>query len=86
MARVRSTDRRCSFCGKEEHRVSRLVAGPGVYICDRCVALCNEVLASGPRPEPPAPSASGRRAVPDLPLAVRTWLRNLFRATAPSAG
>lgn len=37
---------RCSFCGKGEDRVRRLVAGPGVFICDHCVQLCNEVLQS----------------------------------------
>jgi hypothetical protein len=34
----------CSFCGKPNTEVERLVAGPGVYICDECVGLCNEVL------------------------------------------
>lgn len=37
---------RCSFCGKGKDRVRRLVAGPGVFICDQCVHLCNEVLQS----------------------------------------
>jgi ribosomal protein L37AE/L43A len=37
---------RCSFCGKAEDKVRRLVAGPGVFICDQCVQLCNEVLES----------------------------------------
>ena len=58
MARVRSREKRCSFCGKAEYQVSRLVAGPGVYICDKCVELCNEVLAGrGPGHGPPAPPA-----------------------------
>jgi len=35
----------CSFCGKSQHEVSCLVAGPGVYICDECVGACNEVIA-----------------------------------------
>jgi ribosomal protein L37AE/L43A len=34
----------CSFCGKGESQVRRLVAGPGIYICDQCVYLCEEVL------------------------------------------
>ncbi len=34
----------CSFCGKEQEEVSRLVAGPGVFICDECVQLCNAIL------------------------------------------
>ncbi|HEU5471374.1 MAG TPA: ClpX C4-type zinc finger protein [Actinophytocola sp.] len=37
----------CSFCGLPKHKVSKLVAGPGVYICDQCVALAHEV---GPDP------------------------------------
>lgn len=35
---------RCSFCGKTEHQVRRIVSGPGIYICDGCVYLCLEVL------------------------------------------
>jgi len=35
---------RCSFCGKGEDKVRRLIAGPGVFICDGCVRLCTEVL------------------------------------------
>jgi len=35
---------RCSFCGKGQHDVGKLVAGPGVYICDECVELCNDIV------------------------------------------
>ena len=35
---------RCSFCGKDQSQVRKLVAGPGVYICDQCIDLCQEVL------------------------------------------
>ncbi|MBE7411670.1 MAG: ATP-dependent Clp protease ATP-binding subunit ClpX [Leptospiraceae bacterium] len=38
----------CSFCGKEQDSVKRLVAGPGVYICDECIALCTEIIADDP--------------------------------------
>lgn len=57
---------KCSFCGKSQEQVRKLIAGPGVYICDECVDLCNEILdeelletngaapsAQQPRPEPP---------------------------------
>ncbi len=58
---------KCSFCGKSQEQVRKLIAGPGVYICDECVDLCNEILdeeliehntssaaaAPAPRPEPP---------------------------------
>ncbi len=36
---------RCSFCGRPQSEVRRLIAGPGVYICDSCVALCNDILS-----------------------------------------
>jgi ATP-dependent Clp protease ATP-binding subunit ClpX len=35
---------KCSFCGKSQEQVRKLIAGPGVYICDECVELCNEIL------------------------------------------
>ena len=35
----------CSFCGKNQDEVQRLIAGPEVYICDECVSLCNEIIA-----------------------------------------
>lgn len=39
----------CSFCGKAQDEVRRLVAGPGVYICDECISLCNEIIAEEPQ-------------------------------------
>jgi hypothetical protein len=85
---------RCSFCGKDPDQVKRLVAGPGVYICDKCIKLCYEVLASdagpgsevlasdaGPPCEPPAgPTQPPRR---DWRMVVRRWLRILFHSAAP---
>ena len=35
---------KCSFCGKSQEQVRKLVAGPGVYICDECIELCNEII------------------------------------------
>jgi ATP-dependent Clp protease ATP-binding subunit ClpX len=35
----------CSFCGKSQHEVKKLIAGPTVYICDECIALCNDIIA-----------------------------------------
>jgi ATP-dependent Clp protease ATP-binding subunit ClpX len=51
---------KCSFCGKSQEQVRKLIAGPGVYICDECVDLCNEILdeelfdssAAVPQPSP----------------------------------
>ena len=34
----------CSFCGKSQRQVKKLIAGPGVYICDECIDLCNEII------------------------------------------
>ena len=39
---------RCSFCGKHQDQVRRMIAGPGVYICDECVSLCMEAMGSEP--------------------------------------
>ena len=57
---------KCSFCGKSQEQVRKLIAGPGVYICDECVELCNEILdeelleANSP-PPPPQRSENGKR-------------------------
>ncbi|MBV9592679.1 MAG: AAA family ATPase, partial [Actinobacteria bacterium] len=46
MARVGETGDllKCSFCGKSQKQVKKLIAGPGVYICDECIDLCNEII------------------------------------------
>ena len=35
----------CSFCGKNQKEVKKLIAGPTVYICDECIGLCNDIIA-----------------------------------------
>ncbi|ONH32758.1 ClpX C4-type zinc finger protein [Pseudofrankia asymbiotica] len=40
----------CSFCSKDKAAVTKLVAGPGVYICNECVDLCNMIIAEEPAP------------------------------------
>ena len=35
---------RCSFCGKSQEEVKKLIAGPSVYICEECIELCNEIM------------------------------------------
>ena len=52
----------CSFCGKSQHEVKKLIAGPSVFICDECIDLCNEII----RDELPA-SEEGKAARGDLP-------------------
>jgi ATP-dependent Clp protease ATP-binding subunit ClpX len=52
---------KCSFCGKSQKQVKKLIAGPGVYICDECIELCNEIIEeefSGT--EEPLPSSRSR--------------------------
>ena len=67
---------KCSFCRKGQDRVQRLIAGPGVYICDECIELCNEILAEGP--PPPAPV----ERVPRLRERLAAFVRTLRPATA----
>ena len=40
----------CSFCRRDDDKVEKLIGGPGVYICDRCVGACNQILAGQPAP------------------------------------
>ncbi len=50
----------CSFCGKSQHEVRKLIAGPNVFICDECVELCNDII----REELEDKAASSQRALP----------------------
>ena len=54
---------RCSFCGKPQSQVSRLVAGPGVYICDECIHICLDILKEG-LPEEETPEAEKSYKLP----------------------
>lgn len=46
MSRYHDSDKlRCSFCGKSQREVRKLIAGPAVYICDECIELCNDIIA-----------------------------------------
>jgi len=45
----------CSFCRKSQHEVKKLIAGPAIFICDACVALCTKIIESTPDPDPKAP-------------------------------
>jgi len=53
----------CSFCGKSQHEVKKLIAGPSVFICDECIELCNDII----RDEAPADSAGAKAPKSDLP-------------------
>src|SRR5580765_5560320 len=50
----------CSFCGKSQHEVRKLIAGPSVFICDECVELCNDII----REELEEKSQSARSELP----------------------
>ncbi len=54
----------CSFCGKSQHEVKKLIAGPSVFICDECIELCNDII----RDEVPAEGANAKSAKSDLPI------------------
>jgi ATP-dependent Clp protease ATP-binding subunit ClpX len=54
----------CSFCGKSQHEVKKLIAGPSVFICDECIELCNDII----RDEVPAESVGGKASKSDLPV------------------
>src|SRR5512134_1561479 len=56
----------CSFCGKSQHEVKKLIAGPSVFICDECIELCNDII----RDEAPAEGAAARAAKSELPTPV----------------
>src|SRR3546814_3402042 len=50
----------CSFCGKSQHEVRKLIAGPSVFICDECVELCNDII----REELEEKAAAGHTQLP----------------------
>lgn len=54
----------CSFCGKSQHEVKKLIAGPSVFICDECIELCNDII----RDEVPAEGGDAKAAKSDLPV------------------
>ena len=54
----------CSFCGKSQHEVKKLIAGPSVFICDECIELCNDII----RDEVPVDAADPKSAKSDLPI------------------
>jgi ATP-dependent Clp protease ATP-binding subunit ClpX len=56
----------CSFCGKSQHEVKKLIAGPSVFICDECIELCNDII----RDELPADAGAPKSVRPDLPVPI----------------
>lgn len=60
---------RCSFCGKSESMVNKLIEGPGVFICDECISLCNDLLT------PDAPKKSSQAELDDMVLPKPTEIK-----------
>jgi len=50
----------CSFCGKSQNDVKKLIAGPGVYVCNECIDICNEIINDDEQQE----QATSRSALP----------------------
>jgi len=54
----------CSFCGKSQHEVRKLIAGPSVFVCDECVELCNDIIREEVQEEQNAALSKGKFATP----------------------
>ncbi|MCF8167652.1 MAG: ATP-dependent Clp protease ATP-binding subunit ClpX, partial [Rhodoferax sp.] len=54
----------CSFCGKSQHEVKKLIAGPSVFVCDECIDLCNEIIRDEVPPGVPAKDGRGELPTP----------------------
>ncbi len=54
----------CSFCGKSQHEVKKLIAGPSVFICDECIELCNDIIREEIQGDPVAKAAKSDLPVP----------------------
>ncbi len=83
---------KCSFCGKSQDQVRKLIAGPGVYICDECIDLCNEILDEelldnqantlSPQVKKKLPTDNPKKSVPleltsiPKPLEIKSFLDN----------
>jgi ClpX C4-type zinc finger len=68
---------RCSFCGRSEHEVQKLVAGGRALICETCIALCVEAIDNGPGF---AQGQGGEKVVPALHERLGGWFGRLRRA------
>jgi hypothetical protein len=66
----------CSFCGKSQHEVKKLIAGPTVYICDECIGLCNDIITE---------EVGGEAWVETLPLEAKVFIGSLLDRGAKAA-
>ena len=60
----------CSFCGKSQHEVKKLIAGPSVFICDECIDLCNDII----REEVGSEDKTGLQSDLPIPKEIRATL------------
>ena len=71
----------CSFCGKSQHEVKKLIAGPSVFVCDECIELCNEII----RDELPASTvAKDARSELPTPAEIKANLDNYVIGQEPA--
>jgi hypothetical protein len=63
----------CSFCNKSQSEVGKLVAGPGVYICNECIELCNEIITLELDRKHASASKAGRSNKSQAPTTIKAW-------------
>lgn len=66
---------KCSFCGKSQKQVKKLIAGGGVYICNECIELCNEIIEEEIANEPGAQESDDAKRLP-RPSEISAFLDN----------
>ena len=71
-SQLRPRPLRCSFCGKTDSKVSKLIAGPRVHICDVCVGVCNRILEATPETFSGWDAMTEQQLLDALPPAVAT--------------
>jgi len=70
----------CSFCGKSQHEVKKLIAGPSVFVCDECIDLCNEII----RDEVPATTETSGKSELPTPAEIKANLDNYVIGQEPA--
>jgi ATP-dependent protease Clp ATPase subunit len=63
----------CSFCNKDQSEVTKLVAGPGVYICNECIDLCNQIIAQEIDRKTVGASKATRSSKSRVPPPIKAW-------------
>jgi hypothetical protein len=64
---------RCSFCNKSQFDVAKLIAGPGVYVCNECVDLCNQIIAEERARQTGQAGGTGPSPASNDPPTLKTW-------------